>query len=124
MPAAIGEAARVLAPGGHLTLSIVHPFVDRGALADDGLDAAFEITGSYLGRKHFTGTDQHGEHVMHYAGWSHPLQDYAAASRTRAWRSPRSASPVQRASETPPHVRPLAAPAAVPVGQGHASGMT
>ena len=79
MPAAIGEAARVLAPGGHLTLSIVHPFVDRGAFADDGLDAAFEITGSYLGRKHFTGTDQHGEHVMHYAGWSHPLQDYAAA---------------------------------------------
>jgi SAM-dependent methyltransferase len=79
MPAVITEAARVLAPGGQLTISIVHPFIDRGAFADDGPDAIFEVRGSYFGRKHFTGTEQRGDHVMHYAGWSHPLQDYAAA---------------------------------------------
>jgi SAM-dependent methyltransferase len=79
MPAAVAEAARVLAPGGHLTVSIVHPFVDRGAFADDGPDAVFEVRGSYFGRKHFTGTDRRGDHVMHFAGWSHPLHDYTAA---------------------------------------------
>ncbi len=79
MPAAVAEAARVLAPGGHLTISIVHPFTDRGAFAGDGPDATFVLEGSYFGRSHFTGAERCGEHVMHYAGWSHALEDYAAA---------------------------------------------
>ncbi len=79
MPAAISEAARVLAPRGHLSFSIVHPFTDRGGFADDGPDATFEVRGSYFGREHFTGEERRGGHVMHYAGWSHPLQDYVAA---------------------------------------------
>ncbi|TQM02203.1 class I SAM-dependent methyltransferase [Pseudonocardia kunmingensis] len=79
MPAAVAEAARVLAPGGHLTISIVHPFIDRGAFADDGPEAVFEVRGSYYERKHFVGTEQRGGHVMHFAGWSHPLHDYTAA---------------------------------------------
>ncbi len=79
MPAAVAEAARVLAPGGRLTISIVHPFADRGEFADERPDAIFEVRGSYFGRKHFTGSERRGGNVMHYAGWSHPLQDYAAA---------------------------------------------
>jgi SAM-dependent methyltransferase len=79
MAAAVAEAARVLAPGGRLTVSIVHPFIDRGAFADDGPDAVFEVRGSYFDREHFTGTEQRGGHVMHFAGWSHPLHDYTAA---------------------------------------------
>jgi len=79
MTAAVAEAARVLAPGGRLTISIVHPFVDRGAFRDDGPDATVEVDGDYFGRKHFAGTENRGGHVMHFAGWSHPLQDYASA---------------------------------------------
>jgi len=79
MPAAIAEAARVLTPGGQLTISIVHPFIDRGAFADESPDATFEVRGSYFERKHFTGTESRGGHIMHFAGWSHPLQDYSAA---------------------------------------------
>jgi SAM-dependent methyltransferase len=79
MPAAVAEAARVLDPGGRLTISIVHPFVDRGAFADDGPDAVFEVKGSYFGTEHFTGSERRGGHVMHFAGWSHPLHAYANA---------------------------------------------
>jgi SAM-dependent methyltransferase len=82
MPAAIDEAARVLAPEGQLTISIVHPFVDRGSFADASPDAAFRVTGSYFERQHFKGTERRSGHIMHFAGWSHPLQDYAAALQT------------------------------------------
>lgn len=100
MPAAIAEAARVLDPAGSLTLSIVHPFMDRGAFVDDSPDAAFQIEGTYYGRQHFAGTESRAGHVMHFAGWSHPLQDYAAALETvglaiTAIREPRPQIPAQ-----------------------------
>jgi SAM-dependent methyltransferase len=79
MPAAIAEASRVLTPDGYLMISIVHPFVDRGTFVDDGPDAVFEVRGSYFDRKHFAGIDTRAGRIMHFAGWSHPLQDYAAA---------------------------------------------
>jgi SAM-dependent methyltransferase len=79
MPAAVAEAGRVLAPGGVLTISIVHPFVDRGRFAGAGPDAVFEVRGSYFEREHFRGTEQRDGRMMHFAGWSHPLQDYVAA---------------------------------------------
>lgn len=37
--AAVAEAARVLADDGVLTISIVHPFVDRGSFVDAAPDA-------------------------------------------------------------------------------------
>jgi len=79
MPAAVSEAARVLAPTGILTISIVHPFIDRGTFAGDEANATFEVRGSYFERRHFTGTEDRGGQVMHFFGWSHALQDYAAA---------------------------------------------
>jgi len=79
MPAAVREAARVLRPGGHLTISVVHPFIDRGAFRSDAPDAAFEVLGDYFERTHFTGVESRGGRVMHFAGWSHPLQDYSDA---------------------------------------------
>ena len=79
MPAAVAEAARVLTDDGVLTISIVHPFVDRGSFADTEPDAPFVVPGTYFGRSHFTGTESRAGLVMHFAGWSHPLEDYAAA---------------------------------------------
>lgn len=79
MPAAVAEAARVLAPGGVVTISVVHPFVDRGAFADESPDAPFVVPGSYYGRRHFAGADTKDGLVMHFAGWSHPPEDYVAA---------------------------------------------
>jgi SAM-dependent methyltransferase len=79
MAAAVAEAARVLADDGVLTISIVHPFVDRGAFADAEPDAPFMVPGTYFGRSHFTGTESRAGRTMHFAGWSYPLQDYVAA---------------------------------------------
>jgi len=79
MPAVIAEAARVLSPGGTLTVSIVHPFTDRGRFTGPDVDAPFTVTGSYYGRAHFSSTDRRGGQVMHFAGWSHPLEEYTAA---------------------------------------------
>lgn len=48
MQAAVGEAARVLQPGGRLCLAIVHPVRSAGAFTSPASDAAFVIEGSYL----------------------------------------------------------------------------
>jgi SAM-dependent methyltransferase len=79
MGAAVAEAARVLADDGLLTMSIVHPFVDRGSFDGTEPDAPFVVPGTYFGRSHFTGTEVREGRTMHFAGWSHPLEDYAAA---------------------------------------------
>jgi hypothetical protein len=79
MPGSVAEAGRVLAPGGTLTVSLVHPFTDRGRFAGDDPGAPFSITGSYFGRQHFSQRVTEGGHSMTFDGWSHPLQDYMAA---------------------------------------------
>ncbi len=79
MPGAVAEAARVLAPGGILTVSIVHPFTDRGRFRGDEPGAPFTITSSYFGREHFHQRVTERGHSMTFDGWSHPLQDYMAA---------------------------------------------
>lgn len=96
MPAAVAEAGRVLAPGGVLTLSVVHPFTDRGHLVEEpepepepGVSsargrppAAFTIPGtaaSYFDRTEFDGAETRDGLSMHFHGWAHPLQDYVGA---------------------------------------------
>ncbi|WP_028925331.1 class I SAM-dependent methyltransferase [Pseudonocardia acaciae] len=79
MPAAVSEAARVLTPGGLLTVSVVHPFVDRGRFDGDAGDAPFVVTGGYFESEHFSGSESRDGLVMHYDGWSHPLGAYTAA---------------------------------------------
>lgn len=46
--AAVGQAARVLQPGGRLCLAIVHPMNSAGAFTGPASDAPFMIEGSYL----------------------------------------------------------------------------
>jgi SAM-dependent methyltransferase len=48
MPGAVREAARVLAPGGRLCVSVTHPLIDAGAFESREPDAVFRIEGSYL----------------------------------------------------------------------------
>jgi SAM-dependent methyltransferase len=79
MPGSMAEAGRVLAAGGTLTVSLVHPFTDRGRFRGDDPGAPFTITGSYFGREHFSARVTEGSHSMTFDGWSHPLQDYMAA---------------------------------------------
>lgn len=79
MPAVVAEAGRVLAPAGVLTISIVHPFSDRGSFASDASDASFIVDGDYFGSTRFAGEETRDGHTMHFAGWSHPLSSYTTA---------------------------------------------
>ncbi len=79
VPAALHEIRRVMRPTGQLVMSIVHPFADRGRFAGPELNAAFVVEGSYFGRRRFDGVEEHSGLRMNFAGWSQPLEAYAAA---------------------------------------------
>lgn len=79
LPGTMREIARVLRPGGQLVLSIVHPFRDRGTVEGTGPDAPFVLRGRYFGRQRFEGVEERRGLRMHFAGWSQPLEAYAAA---------------------------------------------
>lgn len=83
MPAAVAEAGRVLTFDGVLTVSIVHPFTDRGSFADAPTGEAgvppFVVTDDYFNRSHFVGTEDRDGRQMHFNGWSYPLRDYVTA---------------------------------------------
>ena len=75
LEASIREAARVLEPGGRLSVSVTHPFADAGRFVDD----EFVVGGAYLQRSRFEGTDERNGLVMNWRGWNHPLSDYTRA---------------------------------------------
>ncbi len=60
-------------------MSIVHPFADRGRFAGPEMNAPFILEGSYFGRERFDGVEERDGLRVHFAGWSQPLEDYAAA---------------------------------------------
>jgi SAM-dependent methyltransferase len=79
VPGAVREMRRVLRPEGTLGLSLVHPFSDRGEFYRPAQDAPFVLRGSYFGRRRFEAYEVRGAFSMHFAGWSLPLEMYAAA---------------------------------------------
>jgi SAM-dependent methyltransferase len=79
VPAAVKEMRRVMRADGTLVVSIVHPFFDCGRFAGEEADAPFVIDGAYFGRRRFEGVEERDGLAMHFAGWSQPLQSYAAA---------------------------------------------
>lgn len=79
MDAAVREAARVLRPGGWLCASVTHPLNDAGEFDGDGDDAAFVISGSYLGRRPFRGVFERDGLSMTFEGWAGSMEIYARA---------------------------------------------
>lgn len=79
VPAGLQEIRRVLHPRGQVVISIVHPWADRGRFASRDIDAPFVLRGSYFGRQIVNAVQEHDGLSMHFAGWSQPLESYAAA---------------------------------------------
>lgn len=79
MPRTIGEATRVLEPGGHLCACVTHPLSEAGGFVGSHASATFEIAGSYFGRRTFEGTFERDGLNMTFRGWSYPLEDYLRA---------------------------------------------
>jgi SAM-dependent methyltransferase len=79
MPAAIGEAARVLQPGRPLCLCVTHPVADAGRFQSKEPDAPFVIGGSYLGCHRVDELFERDGLQMHFTGWRYALEDYARA---------------------------------------------
>jgi SAM-dependent methyltransferase len=78
MPAAVAEAARVLAPRGCLCVCVTHPFADAGRWADrDDDDSPFVVEGSYLEARRFEMTVERGGLRMRFDGMAYPLEAYA-----------------------------------------------
>jgi SAM-dependent methyltransferase len=76
MPAAVGEAARVLAPGGRLCVCVTHPMADAGTWVDE---THFAITEPYLERRDMHVPVERDGLQFVFEGPACPLQDYVAA---------------------------------------------
>jgi hypothetical protein len=76
MPAAVREAARVLAPGGRLCACVTHPLPDAGSWRDEEV---FSVTESYLDQRWFSTTMQRKGLEFTFEGWGFPLEAYAVA---------------------------------------------
>jgi SAM-dependent methyltransferase len=76
MPAAVKEAARVLAPGGHLCACVTHPMADAGTWLDD---VHFAVTEPYLERRDMRVPVERDGLSFTFEGPAFPLSDYAGA---------------------------------------------
>jgi SAM-dependent methyltransferase len=76
MPSAVGEAARVLAPGGRLCVCVTHPMADAGTWVDE---THFAITEPYLERRDMHVPVERDGLQFVFEGPACPLQDYVAA---------------------------------------------
>jgi SAM-dependent methyltransferase len=79
MPEAIGEAGRVLRPGGRLCLAIVHPISSAGQFADRSADAPFQITGSYLESRPADWVLDRDGHQVVFHSEHRPVEAYSRA---------------------------------------------
>ncbi len=82
MPAAVGEAARVLEPGGRLCVCVLHPMADSGQFAGRTAQAPFVITGSYLQDRlpwYHDQTFERGGLRIKFHSYRHSLEQYSLA---------------------------------------------
>ena len=79
MPAAIGEVARVLEPGGRLCLAIVHPLNSAGRFEQPTPEADFVIKGDYLGAFSYADTVEGDGLMMTFHSWHRPVETYFIA---------------------------------------------
>ena len=76
---ALREAARVLVPGGHLRMAIVHPMNSAGRFDSTGPDATFEIRASYFDERRYADTFERAGLTMTFASSHRSLERVAAA---------------------------------------------
>lgn len=79
MPAAIGEAARVLGGGGVLAMALVHPINSSGQFESPAPDARFVIEGSYLDPHRYSETIERDGLPMTFNSCHRPLTAYFEA---------------------------------------------
>lgn len=79
MPAAVGEIARVLVPGGRLCLATVHPLNSAGAFRSQEPDSEFVLDGSYLESHRYADRSERDDLRMTFHSWHHPLTTYTRA---------------------------------------------
>jgi SAM-dependent methyltransferase len=79
MRGAVGEAARVLEPGGRFCFAIVHPLNSGGQFQGEGPDAPFVIDGSYLAESYYQDEVTRDELELVLVSAHRPLQVYADA---------------------------------------------
>lgn len=76
---AVGEAARVLQPGGVLCLAIVHPLNSAGSFATRDPDSPFVVAGSYLESGYYVDETERDGLTMTFASAHRPTQSYVGA---------------------------------------------
>jgi SAM-dependent methyltransferase len=76
MPAAVAEAARVLRPGGCLSIAIVHPLSSAGEFESLAPDAGFRLQGPYLQERKYVDEGGRGGLRMRFASYHRPLGAY------------------------------------------------
>ena len=79
MPAAVGEAARVLEPKGRFVAAVVHPVNSAGQFAEDDAASPFIIEDTYLESRRYTDTLEGDGFEMTFHSRHHPFEGYAAA---------------------------------------------
>jgi SAM-dependent methyltransferase len=89
LPSALKEIRRVMRPDGPLSMSVVHPFADRGCFATMEADASLVIEGSYFGRQRFDGVQEHDGMQMHLPDGRSPWRLPRPHWRRQDWQSPR-----------------------------------
>jgi SAM-dependent methyltransferase len=79
LPRAVGEAARVLRPGGAVCLAIVHPLNSAGSFATRDPDSPFVVDGSYLESGYYVDEAEREGLPMTFASVHRPIQAYVGA---------------------------------------------
>ncbi|MGH2808518.1 MAG: class I SAM-dependent methyltransferase [Actinomycetota bacterium] len=79
MPGGVSEAERVLVPGGHLCVCIVHPMREMGDFESEQANARFVIEGSYFEHTMLDEVFQRDGLTMRFTGPHYPLSDYTIA---------------------------------------------
>lgn len=76
---AIGEAARVLEPGGRLCLAIVHPLNSAGEFAGESSDSPFVVQGSYLEPSSYADFVERDGFELTFVSRHRPIEAYTDA---------------------------------------------
>jgi SAM-dependent methyltransferase len=79
MPQAVTQIARVLRPGGHMCMAVVHPLSSAGSFSGKEATSPFVISGSYLDPAPVTWVSDRGGIRMTFYSEHRPVEAYSRA---------------------------------------------